>query len=230
MTIDSPPRACIVCNGQLHAPAQTKHIMSACDVLIAADGGARYVDDLELAPHVVIGDMDSIDTTRWKRRSGIDYIQYPLGEGKSDTELAVEYALGRGCEQVMLVAATGGRLDHTLGNIALLASHPGRVAILDGTATLVAIDKSEKCMLHGRIGTLVSLVPYPGSQPMVRTTGLKYAVQDMCLNTATQGLSNALSQTKACVCVSEGILLVYIENQDVSYLMHAHETTRGTSL
>jgi thiamine pyrophosphokinase len=184
-------------------------------MLIAADGGAKYFVNTGLTPQVVIGDMDSVDSDMWKYNSGIEYIRYPEAKDKSDTELAVEYALGRGCKQVILLAATGGRLDHTLGNVALLASHPGQVAIFDGTSTLVAVDKSEKCILHGNVGTRVSLVPYGDGSSRVRTNGLKYALRDECLNSATHGLSNELSRTETCICVSNGILLVYIENGDI---------------
>ena len=178
-------------------------------MLIAVDGGTRYCAELGLTPQIIIGDMDS---NMWKENRGIEHIRYPSDKDKSDAELAVDYALGHGCEQVTLVAATGGRLDHTLGNVALLAGHPGQVALFDGTSTLVAVDKSEKCILHGRVGTRVSLIPYGPDSPKVRTNGLKYALQDECLNSATEGLSNELSNTETCICVSNGILLVYIES------------------
>jgi len=45
----------------------------------------------------------------------------------------------------------------------------------------------------------------------MRIKGLKYSLEDEPLAFVTQGFSNELSQTEACVCVSEGILLVYIE-------------------
>jgi thiamine pyrophosphokinase len=217
VTTDSTRRACVFCNGQLKNPANVKQIANDCDLLIAADGGAKYFSDIELTPQVIIGDMDSIDSDMWKSKSDIKYIRYPADKDKSDAELAIEYALGHGYEQIILVAATGGRLDHTLGNIALVAGYPGRVAIFDGTSTLVAVDKSEKCMLHGRIGAIVSLMPYSTGLLKVTTKGLKYPLQDECLISATHGLSNELSQTEACICVSDGILLVYIENQDISY-------------
>ena len=217
MTTDSAKKACVFCNGQLENPANVKQITNDCDLLIAADGGAKYFFDIGLTPQVIIGDMDSIDSDMWKSKSGIEHIRYPAAKDKSDTELAVEYALEHGYEQVILVAATGGRLDHTLGNIALVAGYPGRVAIFDGTSTLVAVDKSEKCMLHGRIGAIVSLMPYSTGLLKVTTKGLKYPLQDECLISATHGLSNELSQTEACICVSDGILLVFIENQDISY-------------
>jgi thiamine pyrophosphokinase len=187
-------------------------------LLIAADGGAKHFIDIGLTPQVIVGDMDSVDSDIWKNNRGIEHIRYPEAKDKSDTELAVEYALEHGCKQAILFAATGGRLDHTLGNVALLASYPGRVALSDGISTLIAVDKSEKCKLHGRIGTRVSLIPYGLDPSRVRTNGLKYALRDECLNSATNGLSNELSRIETCICVSNGILLVYIENEDMSYV------------
>jgi len=223
VTTDSARRACVFCNGHLKNPANVKQIANDCDLLIAADGGAKYFFDIGLIPQVIIGDMDSIGSDTWKSKSGIEHIRYPADKDKSDAELAVEYALEHGYDQVILVAATGGRLAHTLGNIALVAGYPGQVIIFDGTSTLVAVDKSEKCILHGRIGNIVSLIPYSTGSFKVRTNGLKYPLQDERLISATHGLSNALSQTKACICVSDGILLVYIENQDISYQVSLNE-------
>jgi len=94
-------------------------------------------------------------------------------------------------------------------------------ALFDGTSTLIAVDKSEKCRLHGQVGTLVSLIPYSLGPFTVRTNGLKYPLQDESLSSATHGLSNELSQTETCVCVSNGVLLVYIENHDMSYVSGA---------
>jgi len=226
VTTDSAKKACVFCNGQLENPANVKQIANDCDLLIAADGGAKYFFDIGLTPQVIIGDMDSIDSDTWRTKSGIEYIRYPADKEKSDAELAVEYALEHGCGQVILVAATGGRLDHILGNIALVASYPGQVAILDGISTLVAVDKSKKCMLHGKIGSIVSLMPCSTNPLKAKTNGLKYPLQDECLISATHGLSNELSQTEACICVSDGILLVYIENQDTSYQVSLNKNNK----
>ena len=214
LTTDLTGRACIICNGPLGNSTKVKQIVEECDLLIAADGGARHLGEIGLTPQAIVGDMDSIDTDTWMGKSTVEYIQYPTDKNKTDAELAVEYALDHGCEQILLVAATGGRLDHTLGNIGLVAHYPGQVALLKNNATLVAVDKSEKCVLHGEVGTLVSLVPYHTEKLSIRTKGLKYSLQDECLTAATHGVSNALAQTEACVCVSGGILLVYIENHD----------------
>jgi len=230
VTTDSAKKACVFCNGQLKNPMNVKQIANNCDLLIAADGGAKYFSDIGLTPQVIIGDMDSIDSDMWKSKSGIEYIRYPADKDKSDAELAVEYALEHECKQVILVAATGGRLDHILGNIALVAGYPGRLAILDGISTLIAVDKSEKCVLQGKIGAIVSLMPYSTGPFKVRTIGLRYPLQDECLISATHGLSNELSQTEACICVSDGILLVYIENQGISHQVSLSENNERKQL
>jgi len=46
----------------------------------------------------------------------------------------------------------------------------------------------------------------------MRTKGRKYSLEDEPLAFVTQ---DELSRTEACVCVSEGILLVYIDSGEV---------------
>lgn len=220
MTTDLVKRACIFCNGELKNTTRVKNIAINCDLLIAADGGVKYFVDLGIKPKIIIGDMDSIDAGILSNKNDIMLIPHSPDKDKTDAELAVEYALEQGCKQVILVAAIGDRLDHTLGNVALVASYPGRIAIFDGVSTLVAVDKSEKCKLHGQVGTPVSLIPYGSGPFTVKTNGLKYSFVDESLHSATHGLSNELSRTEACVCVSNGILLVHIGNEDISFEMH----------
>ena len=117
-----------------------------------------------------------------------------------------------------------------MGNIALVAGHSGRIAILDGFSTLVAVDKNQKCVLRGRIRAIVSLMPYSTGTLKVRTNGLKYPLQDDYLISATHGLSNELFQTEACIWVSDGILLGYIENQDMSCQASLNENNERKQL
>ena len=217
MTIDSAQKACISCSGELKSSARAKRAASNCDLLIAADGGAKHLVSLGLQPRVIIGDMDFNTTDIFNGENSIVRIPSSPNKNKSDVELAIEYALKQGCREILLIAAVGSRLDHTLGNVALVAGNPGRIAILDGASTLVAVDRSEKCILHGQVGTPVSLIPYGSGPFTVRTKGLKYSLGDESLHSATHGLSNELSLTEACVCVLNGIMLVYIENEDISF-------------
>jgi len=207
--------ACIFCKSELKNLERAKCAAAHSDLLIAVDGGTKHIAALGLKPDTLIGKIDAVASIVVLKGNDIVQIPYPPDENKSDVEVAVEYAFEQECEQVVLLAAVGDRLDHTLENVTLVARYPGRLAILDGTATLVAVDSSERCMLHGEAGSVVSLIPYGSGRLKVRTKGLKYSLEDEPLAFATQGLSNELSQTEACVCVSEGILLVYIDSGEV---------------
>lgn len=217
MITDSAKKACIFCSGELKSFAKYKRAASNCDLLIATDGGAKLLAVLGLQPRIIIGDTDSIATDKWNDENSILRIPCSSDKDKSNVELAVEYALKHGCQEIVLIAAVSGSLDHTLGNVALVASNPGRIAIIDDVSTLVAVDKSEKCILHGQVGTPVSLIPYGSGSFTVRTKGLKYSFGNESLHSATHGIGNELSQSESCVCISDGILLVYIENQNGFY-------------
>jgi len=207
--------ACIFCRNELKNLERAKCAAAHSDLLIALNGGTKHLAALRLKPDILVGQIDA--TRPDEAFTGSDIVQIPCspGDNKSDVEIAVEYAFEQECEQVVLLAAVGSRLDRTLENVALAAKYPGRLAVLDGTATLVAVDKSERCVLRGQIGSKVSLIPYGSDRPRIRTKGLKHSLEDEPLAFVTQGLSNELSQTEACVCVSEGILLVYIDAGEV---------------
>lgn len=207
--------ACIFCNGELKNPARAKQLAGGCNLLVAADGGVNHLVRLNLTAQVIVGDMDSMVAEPWSGSEKPIQISHSPNKDKSDTQLAVEYVFQQGFQQVTLIAAVGGRLDHSLGNVALVAQYPGRVAMIDEHYTLVAADKSQKCRLQGRIGALVSLIPYGTDPTRVRTTGLKYPLEDKVLAHATHGLSNEMVEPKACVWVSEGTILVYIESEEV---------------
>ena len=104
-------------------------------------------------------------------------------------------------------------MDHTLGNVSLVAKYPGRVAIVDGDATLVAIDNTRKFRLHGTPGSVVSLIPFGRSVEKVTSIGLRYPIEKEDLTVGTRGISNRLSAHESCTCVAEGLLLAYAEQK-----------------
>jgi len=209
--------ACIVCSGILNNREYAKGIATDCDLLIAADGGVEHIFDMGLKPQAVVAGMDSIEAGSWSDDKSVERIAWSPDKAKTTTELAVEYGFQRGCEQAMLLAAVGQRLDCMLESVLLVARYPGRVAIIDGVSTLVAVDQSEKCILNSPVGSEVSLIPFGPTMGKIRTKGLKHSLKDEDLSRAVRGLHNEIVESPACVCVSEGVLLVYIEHGDIVY-------------
>ena len=207
-----PKRALIFINGKLPDLDAARKIIEPDDFIIAADGGTRHALALGLVPSVVIGDMDSIAAVIHHMFSvqGIEIIEYPKDKDETDLELALDYALKAGYSSIRLIAALGGRLDHTLGNLSLLIdeSLAGLDVRADDGAEEVFFARKH-AQIHGRIGETVSLIPWGGDVRIARTEGLRWSLQNERLYThKTRGISNEMTAENAQIEIESGLLLI----------------------
>ena len=202
--------ACICCNGELHNKAEAKMLAENCDLLIAADGGADHLAQLALKPKLIIGDMDSLAQDPWQDDESLGRLCFPQDKDRSDTELAVEWAIEHEFNLVMLLASTGRRIDHTLGQCALLLRFPGVVVICDDGFCVRGVSANQQVGFQGQKGALVSLIPF-ASNTRVTTSGLHYSLLNETLAHATHGLSNEISEGYCSISVSAGRLLLSVE-------------------
>ncbi len=216
-------KAIIVANGFIRDPSLTyKRIQgrfgfSRDDIVICADGGASNALKMGLIPDVVIGDMDSIKfgvKEKIREKSAkTRYIATSPEKDESDTQLAVEYALGLDVKKIMITGAVGDRIDHTLANIILLTS-PGLedidVRILTDNSDMFIVRKPVTINgVPGKTITLISLSPYTY---FTGTRGLKYELKEEKLDfSPVRGLSNEFIDKKAKLDIREGTLLVIRE-------------------
>src|SRR4029079_3849084 len=112
------------------------------DLVIAADGGARYAARLGITLDLWVGDGDSLGDEGIAElvAAGGAIERARADKDQTDLELAVDAALARGAKGLVIVGALGGeRLDHALANVALLARADlaaVSVVLLDATARL----------------------------------------------------------------------------------------------
>ena len=93
----------------------------SADPLLAADGGANHLARIGLRPAAVIGDLDSVspETRAWL---GEECMVDRPDQNRTDLDKALEYAFDElGIRNLTVLAALGGRTDHDLGNLGLLA-------------------------------------------------------------------------------------------------------------
>jgi len=185
------------------------------DLVIAADGGAASLDRFGRAPDVLVGDLDSVEPGLVARlaAAGTTVERHPVDKEASDTELAIEMAVGAGAEAVVLLGAVGGpRLDHELANLLLLADpalagHDVR-AVRGGTRVR-AVNGGERLGLEGSSGDLVTLLPVGGDATGVTTEGLRWPLDAATLRLGrSRGLSNEVVKQPASVRLTGGTLLV----------------------
>src|SRR5512147_2085243 len=116
-------RALIIANGELIDTGALKRRIQAekFDLVAAADGGARNAGRLGSHPQIVIGDMDSLPDTERAALKGAKFISYPPQKDATDLELALIYAREHGADHIVVIGATGGRLESTVANTLMLA-------------------------------------------------------------------------------------------------------------
>jgi len=182
--------AVVFLDGDYNDPTWHRALAGSADIVLAADGGARFLAGLGVTPVAVVGDFDSLDevTAGRLQAEGVEFLRHPVRKDVTDGELAVEEAVRRGAGEVLLAGATGA-LDHTLGHIAILRSLEGRGV----AARLVAPDLTATVLyapatvaLGAPAGARVSIAPI-GEAATVTLTGLDYPLErgilpaDACL-------------------------------------------------
>ena len=179
--------------------------------VIAADRGADYALAGGLQVDVAVGDFDSISPAGLEalERAGTRIERHPSTKDATDLELALGAAVALAPRRILVVGGAGGRLDHLLGELSLLASEVYAEFELDallGRATINVVRRER--VLAGATGELVSLLPLHGPAVGVTTAGLVYALHgETLLPGSSRGISNVFGEPEARIALESGVLL-----------------------
>lgn len=192
-------------------------LIQQADLLIAADGGARYLLALDILPQIAVGDFDSIEPQALERliAAGVEVQRHPVHKDETDLEFALLQALAHDAQQIYVLAALGGRADQHLANLQLL-THPAlasvEVRLLQDRWEIFVIRESAR--LQGTAGDTVSLLPMTEVVQGIVTEGLYYPLRDEALRLGpARGVSNVLLSPAARVTIHAGMLLCMHEHQ-----------------
>lgn len=238
-------RIVIIANGEPPTKDDVQPWLTDRAVLICADGGGRTALTMNLKPHHVIGDFDSLseDELRELEQGGAQLHHYSPRKDETDLELALLFAVklfatkhtkvtekrdeplvlsaSTVADEVVVLGARGGRIDHELANMLLLAMPAlSGVPVLfaHGVERLFLIDARDQAVqrtLHGCPGDIVSLLPFGGDAHGIETEGLEYSLRDESLFVGpARGVSNVMLGDEACVSLRQGMLLCVITRQE----------------
>ena len=180
--------------------------------VIAADGGLRHTQSLNITPNAVLGDFDSLGF--FPEGANV----FPVEKDDTDAMLAVRLGLRRGCDEFLLYGSLDGpRLDHTVANfqtLQYLADH-GAVGYLIGNTTMVTVVKNGKIAFPAGCSGTVSVFCMGQDAEGVTETGLFYGIEDGVFTSGFPlGVSNHFTGKKAEISVKNGSLLVLWEKQN----------------
>jgi len=222
-------RIAVVANGEWNQEWGQQEL-ARYDCLIAADGGGDRILEAGFLPQALIGDLDSIKPENLEccRARGIQIQQFPREKDETDLELALDYAVSllntplagqepaqnsSHLKEIWLLGATGGRVDHLLGNLALMLGfykRGYRIRAKDPYHELWLIQGREA--IKGEKGQELSLIPI-SEYAVISTEGLFYPLhKDTLRQDTTRGISNVFLGEDACVDISEGIVLAALLN------------------
>ncbi|WP_027340440.1 thiamine diphosphokinase [Halonatronum saccharophilum] len=211
-------RAVIFINGDLIGEDKFyKDVISDDDSIYCADGGAKYTYRLNLIPELILGDLDSLspEIIDHYNRAGVSFSKFPKEKDKTDTELLIDYILKKDkYNEIIIFAALGGRLDHSLANILLLEKFYNEytaIKVISPKQTLEVI-KSE-FVLKECAGKTISLLSLAQKSKGVSLSGFKYDLEDgEIYRSSTLGMSNIVQSNLAKIKVDKGSLLLVINN------------------
>lgn len=181
------------------------------DLVVAADGGYASAALLGVEVDLLIGDLDSVtsDGLAAARAAGTRIQQHPVDKDRTDLALALDAVAAEGPAEALLVGGHGGRLDHLLANVALLAAEEyaalGLTALLGDAVVTVIRDHAE---LVGVPGELVSLLAMHGPAHGVSTSGLRFPLEHATLPVGSSlGVSNRFTGRHATITVTDGVVI-----------------------
>ena len=179
--------------------------------VVAADAGADGALSRGLHIDLAIGDFDSITAAGLAEleRVGTRIERHPRAKAATDLELALDAAIAVAPQRILVIGSDGGRLDHLLSSLDLLASARYSTVELDavlGGARVHVIHSSRA--LVGSPGELVSLQALHGPARRVVTEGLVYPLSGATLEPgSSRGISNVFAKADARVSLEQGVLL-----------------------
>jgi thiamine pyrophosphokinase len=194
--------------------ARARELVDPAAIVLAADSGLHHAAALGLDAQRVIGDFDSASPASVARAEarGAVLERHPTAKDATDLELALDRAVGLGAREILVLGGGGGRLDHLVANVGLLAAdwlRERRVRAVFGPALLQILHGPDGIALAGRTGELLSLVPLGGPATGVTTSGLRYPLAEEDLPFATtRGVSNEFDGVRAEVRLLGGTLAV----------------------
>lgn len=206
-------RAVIFCGGEMDTDSvwlpEYKESLVLC-----ADGGYKHALRIGVAPDMIIGDMDSGIK---KYPPSISHKVYPSEKDLTDTNICLDYAIEKGCSEVILLGGLGGRLDHEFSHYCLLL-----YGLRKGVKVKIVNGKNEIWMekkpfsLYPTEKKYISFFPYGGVVEKFSVRGLKYNVENITLDFGqAQASSNQFDgEERADITFKNGGLILVMRCQD----------------
>ena len=188
--------------------------------IIGVDKGVEFLYRHQILPEYIVGDFDSIseEVIRYYREeTKVPIRQYNPVKDASDTEIAIRTALALGCDQMIILGATGSRIDHIWANVQSLeiARKAGVHAEIRDTCNRIRLcDGEVRLKRREAFGKYFSLFPFGGEVENLTLVGAKYPLDHHhLLPNDSLCVSNEIEEDELVITFSSGTLIL-METKD----------------
>ena len=191
------------------------------DRIIAADSGLSWCRKLGIIPTDILGDFDSLQEPdlleEYEKMTKAPIRHYPERKDFTDTDLALQLAREMQADEILLLAATGTRIDHTLANLSLLISMKEKgihAVIMDPHNSIEVMSGPEKRNFRKNFEEVcdreyLSMIAVTPQVKGITMQGFSYPLENAVLHAATSlGISNEIVGKEGNISIEEGIALV----------------------
>lgn len=208
----------LICGGCLDRTYALEVIRTtAPDCVIGIDRGLNFCYENQVKPDYILGDFDSIDKEAlqyYESQPDTKIRRYQPEKDATDTAIGMELALKLGSDRIFLLGATGGRLDHYMGNLKSLitaAKHGCQAWILDKQNAITLLDKPTELCKKEQFGNYVSFFSMGDCVKGLTLRGFKYPLTEYTMeNEDGIGISNEIVDETATVSFREGLVLMIL--------------------
>jgi len=211
------PRAVVLCAGPPPEDGLLSYWLAGSDFFVCTDAAGHPYDELPYSPDVVIGDFDSLSGRVLDGRDGPRFLQVD-DQYTTDSEKALLFLIEQGIEEVILLGATGWRLDHTIFNCQLVERYADklRICIAGPNADTVRLGPGEHVSWDLPGGSRFSLLPMMGPVSGVTIEGARFPLLGDEVGPGGPALiSNQVFVSPLLISVGEGSLLVAVDRLTV---------------
>ncbi len=184
------------------------------EYIICADGGLEKVKKLGFIPNLILGDFDSVDPKVLEeyKNLNIETVTYPSEKDYTDMELAISHAVKIGFKEIILIGASGTRLDHTVANMLLIERYYKKginIKILDNNNSIQVVTNS--ITIPFKNNHYVSVIPISENIEGLTLKGFKYPLNNVNVDRgSTLCISNELIENEGVIQINKGSAFVFI--------------------
>ncbi len=202
------PSALILANGQPPSKKTLLRLLKGVSLFVCADGGANAAARYGLKPDAIVGDLDSIKAQTLKRFQKAE-IHKVIDDYSTDLEKTLAWVTDKEFRTITVAGATGGRLDHFVGNLSAMVkfSTKADITFIDDAGEWIYVDRSKE--LHIPVGSTVSLIPLSHCDGIV-TSGFRWNLNFESLELGVRdATSNIVDGNPVHISVAKGNLILF---------------------